>query len=167
MGLSTTPSRRRSYYEVYATDGQNHRIEQIASTHLVVGIDMAKEIHVAKATNFRGIVVSKRHLFFSNIIAGFEKLSRWITELPLSTDAVLFTDGGGKVKAQPQPLHGYIRISHSITAVLKKWHGSLICRIAMVNGLAGIVVYMDEKAWSVISFKVLDGYILDLYCVAN
>ncbi|TDF93879.1 RNA polymerase sigma-70 factor [Paenibacillus piri] len=85
----------------------------------------------------------------------------------LSTDAVLFTDGGGKVKALAQPLHGHIRISHSVSSFLKKWPGSLTCRIAMVNGLPGIVVYMDEKTWSVISFKVLDGRIVNLYFVAN
>ncbi len=44
------------------TDGQNQRIERISTSHLVVGIDIAKETHVAQATNFRGIVLSKRHL---------------------------------------------------------------------------------------------------------
>ncbi|MCC3372338.1 RNA polymerase sigma-70 factor [Cohnella sp. REN36] len=85
----------------------------------------------------------------------------------LSTDAVLLTDGGGKVKALTQPLYGYIRISHSISSFLEKWHGSFTCRIAMVNGLPGIVVYMDEKTWAVISFKVRDGHFTNLYFVAN
>ncbi len=31
----------------------------------VVGIDMAKENHVAQATNFRGIILSMRHLTFT------------------------------------------------------------------------------------------------------
>jgi hypothetical protein len=57
---------------------QNQRIERITTSHLVVGIDMAKETHVAQATNFRGIVLSNRHLSFSNSIEGFEKLNRWI-----------------------------------------------------------------------------------------
>ncbi|MGO4549260.1 transposase [Paenibacillus sp. 2TAB23] len=43
-----------------------------------MGIDVAKETHVAQATNFRGVVLSKRHLTFSNTIEGFEKLERWI-----------------------------------------------------------------------------------------
>ncbi|NOU97501.1 hypothetical protein GC093_30390 [Paenibacillus sp. LMG 31456] len=34
----------------------------IQRSHLVIGIDMAKDAHVAQATNFRGIVLSKRHL---------------------------------------------------------------------------------------------------------
>ncbi|ACT03204.1 IS110 family transposase [Paenibacillus sp. JDR-2] len=63
------------------SDAQNQRIQQITTSHLVIGIDMAKETHVAQATNFRGIVVSKRHLSFSNSIEGFEKLNRWMTEL--------------------------------------------------------------------------------------
>ena len=38
--------------------GQNQRIERITTSHLVIGIYMAKERHVAQATNFRGIVLS-------------------------------------------------------------------------------------------------------------
>ncbi|MDQ0886607.1 transposase [Paenibacillus sp. V4I9] len=62
-------------------DGQNQRIERISTSHLVVGIDMAKEIHVAQATNFRGIVLAKRHLSFTNDLEGFERLQRWMDEL--------------------------------------------------------------------------------------
>ncbi|WP_235560955.1 IS110 family transposase [Bacillus sp. FJAT-28004] len=63
------------------SDSQNQRIEQITTSHLVVGIDMAKETHVAQSTNFRGIVISNRYLSFSNSIEGFEKISRWMTGL--------------------------------------------------------------------------------------
>lgn len=85
----------------------------------------------------------------------------------LSTDAVLFTDGGGKVKALTQPLHGHVRISHSVASFLKKWPGSLSCRLAMVNGQSGIIVYRDDKTYSVISLKVLEGHIVNLFFVAN
>ncbi|WP_156157871.1 RNA polymerase sigma-70 factor [Gordoniibacillus kamchatkensis] len=83
----------------------------------------------------------------------------------LSTDAVLLTDGGGK--ALLQPLHGHIRISRSVTDFWKKFTEHLTYRIAMVNSLPGIVVYMDKKTWAVISFKVQDGRIDNLYFVAN
>jgi transposase len=62
-------------------DRQNQRIERITPSHLVVGIDMAKEIHVAQATNFRGIVLAARHLSFTNSKDGFERFGRWINEL--------------------------------------------------------------------------------------
>lgn len=85
----------------------------------------------------------------------------------LSTDAVLFTDGGGKVKTLPYPLQGHIRISRSLTGFLKKFPERVTYRFTMVNGLPGIVVYMDEKTWFVTSFKFLDGRIDQLYLVGN
>ncbi|SFM57326.1 hypothetical protein SAMN03159341_1569, partial [Paenibacillus sp. 1_12] len=63
------------------SDGQNQRIERITTSHLVVGIDIAKEFHVAQATNFRGIVLSTRHLKFSNTREGFETFGRWFNDL--------------------------------------------------------------------------------------
>jgi RNA polymerase sigma-70 factor (ECF subfamily) len=85
----------------------------------------------------------------------------------LSADAVLFTDGGGKVNALAQPLHGHERISRSVAGFLRKWPGSFTCHFAMVNGLPGIVVYKDEKTWSVLSFKIQHGHIVHLYFVVN
>jgi transposase len=61
--------------------GQNQRIERITSAHLIIGIDMAKERHVAQATNFRGIVLNNRHLTFTNEQDGFEKLDAWMRGL--------------------------------------------------------------------------------------
>lgn len=81
MGLSTTHQGGALTMKFKQSDVQNQRIERITTSHLVVGIDMAKETHVAQATNFRGIVISKRHLSFSNSMEGFEKLNRWMTEL--------------------------------------------------------------------------------------
>lgn len=79
MGLSTTHQGGALTMKFKQSDAQNQRIERITTSHLVVRIDMAKETHIAQATNFRGIVVSKRHLSFSNSIEGFEKLNRWRT----------------------------------------------------------------------------------------
>ncbi|WP_246320995.1 hypothetical protein [Paenibacillus germinis] len=61
--------------------GQNQCIERITTSHLVVGIDMAKETHVAQATNYRRIVLTTKHLAFNNAIEGFKKLQRWLLGL--------------------------------------------------------------------------------------
>ncbi|WP_139305749.1 transposase [Paenibacillus sp. GP183] len=37
--------------------------------------------HIAQATNFRGIVLAKRHLTFKNAMEGYEKLQHWMDEL--------------------------------------------------------------------------------------
>ncbi|MBO1001069.1 transposase, partial [Bacillus sp. SD075] len=48
--------------------------------HLVVGIDSAQQFHVARAVNFRGIVVG-HPLTFENNDEGFTKFLSWIKEL--------------------------------------------------------------------------------------
>lgn len=64
---------------------QNQRIERISTKHLVIGIDIAKESHVARAVNFRGLELGK-HLSFRNSEEGFKKLLLWIEKLQASHD---------------------------------------------------------------------------------
>ncbi|MFE3976914.1 MULTISPECIES: IS110 family transposase [unclassified Peribacillus] len=59
---------------------QNQLIERITNRHLVVGIDIAQQFHVARAVNYRGIVVG-HPLTFENNDEGFTKLLSWIKEL--------------------------------------------------------------------------------------
>ena len=61
-------------------DKQNQLIERISTQHLVVGVDIAQEIHVARAVNFRGIIVGDP-LSFENNEEGFDRLLQWINEL--------------------------------------------------------------------------------------
>lgn len=58
----------------------NQRIDRITTNHLIVGIDIAKEKHVAGAVNYRGIELG-RTLSFSNDREGFERLLRWVSQL--------------------------------------------------------------------------------------
>jgi transposase len=61
-------------------DKQNQLIERISDTHLIVGVDIAQQLHVARAVNFRGIVVGDP-LTFENNEEGFRKLLNWIQNL--------------------------------------------------------------------------------------
>jgi len=61
-------------------DKQNQLIERISDKHLVVGVDIAQQFHVARAVNFRGIVVGDP-LTFENNEDGFTILLKWINEL--------------------------------------------------------------------------------------
>lgn len=63
-----------------AQDKQNQLIENITVHHLVVGVDIAQETHVARAVNFRGIALGNP-LEFSNDDVGFQSLNRWIRDL--------------------------------------------------------------------------------------
>ncbi|MDQ0971369.1 transposase [Neobacillus niacini] len=61
-------------------DKQNQLIERISIKHLIVGIDIAQQFHVARAVNFRGIVIGDP-LTFENNEDGFARLIQWINHL--------------------------------------------------------------------------------------
>ncbi|MFJ7472101.1 IS110 family transposase [Peribacillus frigoritolerans] len=61
-------------------DKQNQLIERISDKHLVVGVDIAQQLHVARAVNFRGIVVGDP-LAFENNEDGFARLLKWMDKL--------------------------------------------------------------------------------------
>lgn len=56
---------------------QNRKISQITPLTLIIGIDVAKDKHVARAQNDRGIEFGKR-LIFENRIHGFQMLLDWV-----------------------------------------------------------------------------------------
>ncbi len=59
---------------------QNQRITRITEATLVVGADIAKRIHVARAVDFRGIELGK-DCVFSNNQEGLMQLVMWMKEL--------------------------------------------------------------------------------------
>lgn len=70
---------------------QNSKIRRITDSTLVVGADIAKKVHVARASDVRGIELGKPSTF-DNSRFGFEKLLTWIRSLMLdhSCDNVVF-----------------------------------------------------------------------------
>lgn len=54
---------------------QNEKITQLTDETLIVGIDIAKNKHVARAQDFRGIQFG-RPLTFKNSFEGFQTLMR-------------------------------------------------------------------------------------------
>lgn len=59
---------------------QNQRITRITETTLVVGADIAKKVHVARAVDYRGIELGK-DLAFHNDQNGLMQLATWMKEL--------------------------------------------------------------------------------------
>lgn len=68
-------------------DKQNQLLERISDKHLVVGVDIAQQFHVARAVNFRGIVVGDP-LTFENNEDGFTILLHWINKLKKTNNLV-------------------------------------------------------------------------------
>jgi len=59
---------------------QNRKIEQVLESTLIIGADIAKKNHVARAQDFRGIEFDKA-LTFKNSEKGFSKVLNWIHKL--------------------------------------------------------------------------------------
>jgi transposase len=59
----------------------NQRIEKISCQHAVVGIDIAKDKHVAQVTDFRNRVLTPRAFTFSNSGEGFLRFQRWLEDV--------------------------------------------------------------------------------------
>ncbi|SDC76933.1 Transposase, partial [Candidatus Frackibacter sp. WG11] len=59
---------------------QNDKIKQVKNSTLVVGVDIAKNKHAARAFNYRGIEYDKA-IFFLNTEEGFKKFLHWIKKI--------------------------------------------------------------------------------------
>lgn len=60
----------------------NYNIEAITESTLIVGVDIAKKKHIARACNYRGSELGSK-LQFENNINGFLKFRNWIDEIKL------------------------------------------------------------------------------------
>ena len=83
MSVDTTLTqtlRRNPNMKFKMQDTQNQLIGRISNKHLVVGVDITQEPHVARAVNYRGIIVGDP-LTFENNEEGFPRLLEWINEL--------------------------------------------------------------------------------------
>ena len=78
-----------------------------------------------------------------------EELTRLLTE-----DAVLVSDGGGRVRAAIFPIFGRERIEAFLEGVIPKGFLGEDRRLASVNGQLGVVTYEAGRVRSVISFQM-------------
>lgn len=59
---------------------QNEKIRQVTDTTMVIGVDIASEIHWARAFDWRGLELGKA-VKFENSAEGFHLFLRWASEL--------------------------------------------------------------------------------------
>lgn len=86
----------------------------------------------------------------------------------LSADAVLYSDGGGKVHAALQPIEGADRVSRFVAGVVKKTGGVPKARLAWVNGEPGALLYEGATLSYIVTISVDDeGRVRRIFYVAN
>lgn len=85
----------------------------------------------------------------------------------LSTDAVLRTDGGGRVQAAPAPIVGSDRIARFLLGIRAKVPPDARYRVVDVNGDVGVVFSSGGQPLAVLTFDFSGGRIRNVYSVSN
>ncbi len=83
----------------------------------------------------------------------------------LSDDVVVWTDGGGKVRAAVRPVVGPTRSSRFLLHVAKKARGTP--RAAVLNGQAATVFVHDGSVVNALVLDIMDGLIVGIRVVTN
>jgi|tagenome__1003787_1003787.scaffolds.fasta_scaffold20421259_2 RNA polymerase sigma-70 factor (ECF subfamily) len=85
----------------------------------------------------------------------------------LHPDAVMRTDGGGKVNAARKPVEGAERIARVSEALARKGADPSTLRIVDVNGMPGMLVRDWDGVVNVAAFTIDDGKIVAIDIVRN
>ncbi|MNY28829.1 ECF RNA polymerase sigma factor SigJ [compost metagenome] len=85
----------------------------------------------------------------------------------IKTDAVLYSDGGGRVTAAVRPILGAERIALFFSNLLAKTPEGFSYSVTAVNGDTGIVTYTNGQPLNVVTFQVQEGRIASIYLVVN
>jgi len=86
----------------------------------------------------------------------------------LSEDVIVWSDGGGKVRAALQPIRGAQKVTRWFAGILRKAPPGLTFRPASVNGHPGAVgYYADGSPQSVMTLDVEGGSIRAIHIVVN
>ncbi len=86
----------------------------------------------------------------------------------LAPDAVMYSDGGGKVVAVREPLVGAEKLARFYIGVTKARKSSNPeVRFAQVNSAPGALIYVDGKLVQTMSFAIVGGRIQAMYVMRN
>jgi RNA polymerase sigma-70 factor (ECF subfamily) len=85
----------------------------------------------------------------------------------LAADAVLVSDGGGKVQAARRPINGPDKIGRFLIGVLQKAGPGIDYLPATVNGEPGVLGLVDGVVVTAVAVEVVDGLITGIRIVSN
>jgi RNA polymerase sigma-70 factor, ECF subfamily len=85
----------------------------------------------------------------------------------LADDAVLYSDGGGKVAAALAPIRGADHIARFFLGILRKAPPGMEIRRVRVNGQPGLLALLHGEVVNLLTFDVVDGRIATCFVVRN
>ncbi|MFI8305017.1 RNA polymerase subunit sigma [Streptomyces sp. NPDC085927] len=84
----------------------------------------------------------------------------------LTSDAAVFFDGGGKVRAPADPVHGDRRVARSLLALLAPHPRTTVC-VHAVNGRTGLVVRYGGQVAAVVGLDVAGPHVVQVWVTLN
>ncbi|MEU4606414.1 nuclear transport factor 2 family protein [Kribbella sp. NPDC023972] len=87
-------------------------------------------------------------------------------EAVLAADAVVVSDGGGKVRATVRPIHGAREAARFVAALPVGLPGAEFA-VEPVNGRAGVVLRRGGRAVAVVSLSVAEAEVTAVWIVLN
>jgi RNA polymerase sigma-70 factor (ECF subfamily) len=86
----------------------------------------------------------------------------------LAVDAVLWTDGGGKSRgAATRPVYGREAVIQFVVASVRLAGPDMQASIETVNGEPAIIIRVEDRPLAVISIRMEEGKIQDLWVIGN
>jgi RNA polymerase sigma-70 factor (ECF subfamily) len=85
----------------------------------------------------------------------------------LASDAVLYSDGGGKAAAALAPIRGADKIARFFLGIMKKVPSSMEVRRVRVNGQPGLVITVERQIVQVLTLDVVGGHIANCFVIRN
>lgn len=85
----------------------------------------------------------------------------------LTEDVVLWSDGGGKVRAALNPIYGPEKVSRFLLGILGKTPSDFSIRMARVNGDPGVIGYVGGQPMSAVVLEAAVGRIQAIRIVVN
>jgi RNA polymerase sigma-70 factor (ECF subfamily) len=85
----------------------------------------------------------------------------------LSGDVVVWTDGGGVVKAARRPIHGADKSARFLVAVSSTVAESAEVRNALINGQPGVLIIEAGVVVTAVALDVIDGRVVGVRVISN
>jgi len=85
----------------------------------------------------------------------------------LADDAVMYSDGGGRVVAARRPISGADPVGRFVLGIIKKAPSGTSFRPTLVNGCPGVVILREGTIQSILTLDVNQNRVRHIYAVSN
>ena len=115
---------------------------------------------------FERVSAGQAHLVNQFVNAVTSRDMRKIESM-LAKDAVMYSDGGGKVSASRKPIPGSEKIAKFLVGIQKGAVQSYRIDFREINGEPGMIFWVEDRVFNVWSFHIEEGKIKSIYVVLN